>query len=75
MRPEPGSTYPQARRSVATSRRKVMRRVSEEEISRFIKCLSLNGSWFEGRFSGVGAAKYGPEGQRLAQAFFLRNTG
>jgi hypothetical protein len=62
MRPEPGSTYPQARRSVATSRRKVMRRVSEEEISRFIKSLSLNESWLRGRFIEVDAAKDGPEG-------------
>ena len=52
-----------------------MKKVSEEEISRFIKCLSLNGSWLRGRFSGVEAAEDDPEGQRLVQAVFLTNTG
>jgi hypothetical protein len=39
-----------------------MRRVSEEEISRFIKSLSLNESRLRGRFIEVDAAKDGPEG-------------
>jgi hypothetical protein len=69
MRPEPGSTYPQARRSVATSRQKVMKRVSEEEISRFIKSLSLIGLWLKGRFSEVEAAKDGPAENALYKPF------
>jgi hypothetical protein len=62
---------------VATSRRKVMRRVSEEEISRFIKSLSLIELWLKGRFSRLKAAEDVPEGQRLVYytSLFFRNTG
>jgi hypothetical protein len=54
-----------------------MRRVSEEEISRFIKSLSLIELWLKGRFSRLKAAEDVPEGQRLVYytSLFFRNTG
>jgi len=51
-----------------------MRRVSEEEISRFIKSLSLIGPWMKGRFSGLEAAENGPAENALYKPFFVRNT-
>jgi hypothetical protein len=48
-----------------------MKRVSEEEISRFIKSLSLIGPWLKGRFNELEAAKDGPADNAWQDTFFL----